>query len=96
MWVPGTLILGQHSSVYSESGSTDFVEFSTFTIVEDNNYWFSVEKIRENAERHPTLLSLINNKDFLYRKVFCVLRDYLHNLKKSQQTVDDEWIEEFI
>ncbi|MFD0942921.1 NACHT domain-containing protein [Savagea faecisuis] len=87
--------VGQHSSVYSELGNTDFVEFSTFTKF-DNDYWFSLEKIRENAERHPILLSLINNKDFLYRRVFDVLRDYLHNLKKTQQTVDDEWIEDFI
>ena len=87
--------IDQCKSVYNDVGDLDYIEFSTFVKVGDD-YWFSVGSVRENAEKHPTLLSLINHEEFLYKRAYHALKDYLKNLKSKQQERDEEWTEEFI
>ncbi|MDK2919765.1 MAG: hypothetical protein PWQ37_2498 [Candidatus Petromonas sp.] len=87
--------IDQCKPVYNDVGDLDYTEFSTFVKV-DGDYWFSVEEVRENAEKHDTLLSLINSEDFLYKRAYRALKEYLRDLKNKQQARDDEWTEEFI
>lgn len=80
---------------YTEEGQLIFTRYSTFEKI-NNNYWFSPEILHEEAEKHPTLLALFDHQDFLYKKAYRALKEYLEVLKNKQQTVDDEWTEEFI
>ena len=73
----------------------EIYEFSTFVKVEDD-YWFSVSEVRKNPEKHANLLSVINSKDFIYKKAYYALKEYLNDLKSKQQATDDEWTEVFL
>lgn len=80
---------------YNDMGILEYIEFSTFVKIE-NDYWFSLTLDDKNIAKHSTLLSLINNEDFLYKRVYRALKDYLGILKSKQKVIDDEWTEDFI
>lgn len=85
----------QCKSFYNDADGLKYIEFSTFVKV-GRDYWFSIDAVRENADRHHTLLSLINREEFLYKEAYYALKEYLKNLKNKQQVRDEEWTEEFI
>lgn len=79
-----------------EPGSNrDIFEYPCFTKVGED-YWFSVEAVRQNPEQYSELLSVLGNDDFRYKRLYFALIEFLTGLKSKQKATDDEWTEEFI
>lgn len=85
----------QCKHIDASEGEQEIYEFSTFVKV-DGDYWISVSDARKNPQKHANLLSVINSKDFTYKKAYYALKEYLNDLKSKQQATDDEWAEVFI
>lgn len=73
----------------------EIFEYPCFTKV-DEDYWFSVEAVRQNPEQYSELLTVLGDDDFRYKRLYFALIEFLTGLKSKQKATDDEWTEEFI
>lgn len=77
-----------------ESNREIFV-YPCFTKVGED-YWFSVDAVRQNPEHYSELLSVLGDDDFRHKRLYFALVEFLTELKSKQKATDDEWTEEFI
>lgn len=73
----------------------EIFEYPCFIKVGED-YWFSVEAVRQNPEQYSELLSVLGDDDFRYKRLYYTLIEFLTGLKSKQKATDDEWTEEFI
>lgn len=79
-----------------EPGSNrEIFEYPCFTKVGED-YWFSVDAVRQNPEQYSELLTVLGDNDFRYKRLYFALIEFLTGLKSKQKATDDEWTEEFI
>lgn len=77
-----------------ESNREIFV-YPCFTKVGED-YWFSIDAVRQNPEQYSELLSVLGDDDFRHKRLYFALVEFLTELKSRQKATDDEWTEEFI
>ena len=80
----------------AEPGSNcEIFDYPCFTKVGED-YWFSVEAVRQNPEQYSELLLVLGDDNFRYKQLYYALIEFLTVLKSKQKATNDEWMEEFI
>ncbi|MBT9173127.1 MAG: hypothetical protein DDT21_01517 [Syntrophomonadaceae bacterium] len=73
----------------------EIFEYPCFTKVGED-YWFSVDAVRQKPEQYSELLTVLRDDDFRYKRLYFALIEFLTALKSKQKATDNEWTEEFI
>jgi len=85
----------RRKQIEEPESNREIFEYPCFTKVGED-YWFSVEAVRQNPEQYSELLTVLVDDDFRYRRLYFALIEFLAGLKSKQKATDDEWTEEFI
>lgn len=86
---------GRCKKIDEPRSNHEIFEYPCFTKVGED-YWFSIEAVRQKPEQYSELLSVLGDDDFRYKHLYYALIKFLSGLKSKQKATDDEWTEEFI